>query len=118
SGTHHPSASHPGRNHDGGRRGDARSCYSHYTKTVECKDRQWSPCRHMKIEEWGLIDYTSAAERQMALVDEVAAGGEERIIFCTHPPVVTLGRGTLKEDVGGWSGATVETSRGGRATYH
>src|SRR6185503_6105365 len=72
----------------------------------------------MKIEDWGLVDYESAVERQLAAVDDVAAGAEERIIFCTHPPVVTLGRGTTAEDMTGWSGSTVETSRGGRATYH
>src|SRR5207248_1756693 len=41
------------------------------------------------------------------------------LVICTHPPVVTLGRGTkINEDLTGWSGSTVETSRGGRATYH
>ncbi len=31
---------------------------------------------------------------------------------------MTLGRGTLPEDIFGWSGETVEVNRGGRATYH
>jgi lipoate-protein ligase B len=72
----------------------------------------------MKIVDWGLIDYESSVMRQTALVDEVAAGAEECIVFCTHPPVVTMGRGTTPEDLAGWSGALVESSRGGRATYH
>jgi lipoate-protein ligase B len=40
------------------------------------------------------------------------------LVLCTHPPVVTLGRGSRPEDLEGWSGSTLETSRGGRATYH
>lgn len=72
----------------------------------------------MRIEDWGLIEYQPSVERQLQTVDEVAEGGEERIVICTHPPVVTLGRATPKEDLIGWTGSTVESSRGGRATYH
>lgn len=73
----------------------------------------------MILEEWGLIDYESSVLKQQILAQEVAAGGEDRLVFCTHPPVVTLGRGTvIEEDITGWTGATVESSRGGRATYH
>ncbi len=71
------------------------------------------------IENWGSVGYADAVARQLALVEEVAAGGAERLVFCTHPAVVTLGRGTVREeDLIGWSGETIETSRGGRATYH
>jgi lipoate-protein ligase B len=42
----------------------------------------------------------------------------EKIVVCSHPPVVTLGRGTKKEDVFGWKGDIFEVQRGGRATYH
>ncbi|MBX3020828.1 MAG: lipoyl(octanoyl) transferase LipB [Bdellovibrionales bacterium] len=72
----------------------------------------------MRIDDWGLVEYQSAVDRQLAAVDDVAGGGEERLIFCTHPPVVTLGRATPSEDLIGWQGSTVESSRGGRATYH
>lgn len=72
----------------------------------------------MKIEDWGLIEYQSAVERQLAAVEAVSGGAEELIVLCNHPPVVTLGRGSTPEDLIGWRGATVETSRGGRATYH
>ena len=72
----------------------------------------------MKLEDWGLIEYELSSSKQLALVDEVAAGAEERVVFCTHPPVVTLGRATKPGDVAGWTGALAETSRGGRATYH
>jgi lipoate-protein ligase B len=71
------------------------------------------------VENWGSVPYEDAVARQLALVDDVAAGGPDRLVFCTHPPVVTLGRATVREeDLTGWQGATVETSRGGRATYH
>lgn len=72
----------------------------------------------MKFEDWGLVEYKEACARQEELVERVAAGEEERLIFCTHPPVVTLGRATTAEDLDGWTGSTIETSRGGRATYH
>lgn len=72
----------------------------------------------MRLEDWGLIDYESSVSRQLAAVEEVAVGAEERIVFCSHPPVVTLGRGATAADMLGWSGSTIETSRGGRATYH
>ncbi len=72
----------------------------------------------MRIEDWGLIHYEEATRRQLEAVDEVHNGGPERIIVCTHPPVVTLGRGTKDEDLTGWTGETYATTRGGRATYH
>lgn len=73
----------------------------------------------MILEEWGLIDYESSVLKQQSLAQEVAEGGDDRLVFCTHPAVVTLGRGTVvSEDITGWTGPTIETSRGGRATYH
>lgn len=72
----------------------------------------------MKLEDWGLIEYESSVARQLALVEEVAAGAEGRLVLCTHSPIVTLGRGAVAEDMIGWQGAVYESSRGGRATYH
>lgn len=72
----------------------------------------------MIVENWGLVPYEEANRRQLLAVDEVAEGASERLIVCSHPPVVTLGRATPKEDVAGWNGDTFESSRGGRATYH
>ncbi|MFN8791089.1 MAG: lipoyl(octanoyl) transferase LipB [Bdellovibrionales bacterium] len=71
------------------------------------------------FENWGLLDYDEAMQRQLEYVHRVAE--EDRagyLIFCTHPPVVTLGRATQPGDVHGWRGKVVEVSRGGRATYH
>lgn len=81
----------------------------------------------MQTLDWGTIEYTQATRRQLELVEavarlsEVSAGenqSEEYLVICNHPPVVTVGRGTQPGDIFGWKGATVETSRGGRATYH
>lgn len=73
----------------------------------------------MRIEDWGLVDYESAVAKQLALLESVNDGSEdETLVFVTHPPVVTLGRGAVPEDMLGWSGSTYESSRGGRATYH
>lgn len=71
------------------------------------------------VEDWGLIPYEEAFEKQRMYVDEVIRGErKETLIFCHHPAVVTLGRGTRDGDVFSWTGDTVEVNRGGRATYH
>lgn len=77
----------------------------------------------LNFENWGRVSYSKSLERQLEKVAEVEAcrkieGGGETIIFCTHDPVVTLGRGTQEQDVFGWNGEVCETGRGGRATYH
>ena len=72
-----------------------------------------------KIEDWGLIPYKKALEKQKLYMEEVFHGHrQETLIFCHHPPVVTLGRGTKKEDVFSWQGEKFKINRGGRATYH
>lgn len=75
--------------------------------------------KNFEIIDLGLVDYNEAFLFQEDLVkkrqnDEVG----DTIVFCRHPPVVTLGRSSAPEDLAGWSGAVVEVNRGGRATYH
>jgi lipoyl(octanoyl) transferase len=78
-----------------------------------------TPVIPYQIQNWGLIQYPQALELQETIVAEVAEKDLPGvIIFCTHPPVVTLGRGTQEGDVFAWQGPTIEISRGGRATYH
>ena len=73
----------------------------------------------MITEDWGLIAYEASVTRQLEMVDRVAAGAApERLVLCTHPPVVTVGRGAVAGDIDGWTGSLIESSRGGRATYH
>jgi lipoyl(octanoyl) transferase len=75
--------------------------------------------REIEVLDWGLVDYREAFQKQAELVDKIIAKTEsEKLIFCSHPPIVTLGRGTKSGDVFAWTGETMEVNRGGRATYH
>jgi lipoate-protein ligase B len=47
---------------------------------------------NMIVEDWGIVDYTTAYQRQRKIVDAVIAGGTGRLIFCEHRPVLTMGR--------------------------
>jgi len=74
---------------------------------------------NLKIENWGKANYAEAEKRQSLLVDAIAKGEElERIIFCSHPSVVTLGKQSSENDLAGWDGDVFKISRGGKATYH
>ncbi len=73
----------------------------------------------MRSEDWGLTPYKLALELQLERVEKVADDSdEEMIVFCSHPSVVTTGRGTRVGDVTDWTGEVIEVQRGGRATYH
>lgn len=73
----------------------------------------------LKIEDWGLIDYEQALAKQLEKVESLLETREPGfLIFCSHPPIVTLGRKTQSDDVFAWQGLVKEISRGGRATYH
>jgi len=74
----------------------------------------------MRAEHWGLIDYALAVEKQLALVDRIASGvdADDRLVVCTHPPMISLGRGADPADAAGWTGPVFESSRGGKVTYH
>lgn len=71
------------------------------------------------VENWGLIQYSKAHQRQKEIVQEVIDKKRaETLILCRHRPVVTLGKQSTPEDLLGWSGETFQVERGGRATYH
>lgn len=73
----------------------------------------------LQFIDWENIDYQQALIQQLELVQKVEAHRQQGyLVFCTHPPVVTLGRKTEPDDVTLWQGSTIEVSRGGRATYH
>jgi lipoate-protein ligase B len=85
----------------------------------------------MDFQNWGRIDYFEAWEKQKSLVEKrIRDEISDTIIFCEHNPVITLGRGSQRENeknnltsdslsLGG-SGAipVFEVERGGFATYH
>lgn len=73
----------------------------------------------LEFENWGQIPYQEALDRQLQLLSKIHESNKRGfLVFCTHPPVVTLGRKTEPGDVFDWQGETVEIARGGRATYH
>lgn len=73
----------------------------------------------LEFQDWGLVPYQQALERQLEIVETVSLQNKPGVlIFCSHPPIVTLGRATQSQDVFSWQGETLEVSRGGRATYH
>ena len=78
-----------------------------------------SSTQDLVFQDWGLIDYQAALDKQLQLVQEVADNDlPGYLIFCTHPPVVTTGRATKSDDIFDWKGSVIDVSRGGRATYH
>lgn len=73
----------------------------------------------LPILDWGNVPYPEALERQQRLVELVASGAHPScLVVTTHPPVVTVGRRTQEGDLTTWSGAVIQVTRGGRATYH
>jgi lipoyl(octanoyl) transferase len=72
-----------------------------------------------EVMNWGEIPYLRAVEMQLELLQKRIDGEVcDTLVVCSHPRVVTVGRGTKDYDLLGWRGETVEVSRGGRATYH
>jgi lipoate-protein ligase B len=65
----------------------------------------------------GLVDYETALQAQLDTVENLE-NKWGRIIFCSHPPVVTTGRAFEPSEISDWKGKVVEVSRGGKATYH
>jgi lipoyl(octanoyl) transferase len=70
----------------------------------------------------GRIPYREAWELQRALAAAISQGAmPETVILLEHPPVVTIGRRTVEDELHVPEGAPVEiveTDRGGRSTYH
>ena len=76
---------------------------------------------HLTLENWGEIPYRKALQKQQARVqriqkDQKSQGlpfsKEKYLIFCSHPPVVTLGRGTQKEHFTSWTGRGHRSGKG------
>ena len=74
----------------------------------------------MKIEVWpGLTPYPSGVADMESILADVLAGGEERILFCEHEAVLTVGSSGDIADIGADVDVPVmETGRGGKVTYH
>ena len=79
----------------------------------------------MIIEDWGLINYTDAFERQKKRVQAVFMGAEDHLVLCEHPPVLTLGRMTnpdsllyQRRDIEERGVLITSVDRGGDVTLH
>ncbi|MDE1920104.1 MAG: lipoyl(octanoyl) transferase LipB [Candidatus Omnitrophica bacterium] len=77
------------------------------------------------IEDWGLVEYSQALERQRALVQKVLEGAPDHLVLCEHPAVLTLGRMTKPEnllyqrhDIEARGVALAKVDRGGDVTLH
>lgn len=80
----------------------------------------------MNVEDWGLIDFNDAWRRQRELTDAILHHDHpDTLVFCQHPPVITLGRNTQhgsvlasRELLGSMGVDVIEINRGGEATVH
>lgn len=74
----------------------------------------------MLVRDLGLIEYSAALDIQEHVRDEIISGqGEEVLLICEHPKVITVGRALGSNDeVFETDIPQFEVSRGGRATLH
>ncbi len=79
----------------------------------------------LHVEHWGSIAYPESYERQRHIVEAVLAGAEDRLIFCEHPSVITLGRMTkpdsliyTQDDIKAQGISIIPVDRGGDVTMH
>ncbi len=79
----------------------------------------------MIIEDWGLIPYTDAYERQKERVRRVMDGAADHLVLCEHPAVLTLGRMTnpasllyQRSDIEARGVTIAKVDRGGDVTLH
>lgn len=80
----------------------------------------------LKIEDWGLCDYSQAFERQADMVaDHLNGHGVDTLVIVEHPPTVTMGRRATEFDLHfpeqfySERGVSLQKiNRGGLATAH
>ncbi len=52
------------------------------------------------IENWGLVDYSSAWTKQKAIVDDIQKKSRSSVlVLCEHPSVITIGRNGTNENI-------------------
>lgn len=80
----------------------------------------------IEIEDWGIIDFTTAWDRQRELVQKVLkCERPSTLVLCEHPRVITIGRGgsfknivKTEEELLKENTDIVEINRGGDVTLH
>lgn len=78
------------------------------------------------IQEWGILDFTEAWERQRVLAAEVLRGERpSTLVLCQHPSVITIGRnGTdsnivaTPQELAQKNISVIPINRGGDVTLH
>jgi lipoyl(octanoyl) transferase len=78
------------------------------------------------IEDWGLIDYQTAWDKQNELVDAIKKGERRStLVLCSHPLVITMGRNSSYDNLvlprGEYDNRGIEVidiNRGGDVTMH
>lgn len=54
----------------------------------------------LHIEDWGLIDYQTAWDRQKKLQLRIQAGEiDSTLVFCQHPSVITVGKAGTRQNI-------------------
>lgn len=75
-----------------------------------------------EVQNWGVIGYQKAWALQKEWVEKrISDEVGDQLIFCQHPPVITLGRGTIRQPdttIDPSKIEVIEVERGGLATYH
>jgi lipoyl(octanoyl) transferase len=80
----------------------------------------------IEIQNWGLIDYSDAWEKQKQIVDEIQQGRSNSILaFCEHPSVITVGKTGSDSNIVGTNSLldglgiqVIHNDRGGDVTLH
>ena len=78
------------------------------------------------VENWGIVEYQQAWDRQMVLFDTIInqkianQTTTSCLVFCEHPHVYTLGKSGHSENMlyNPYNVPLVRTNRGGDITYH
>jgi lipoyl(octanoyl) transferase len=80
----------------------------------------------ISVEDWGVIDYYQAWERQRYLQGRVQSGAQQSaLIFCQHPTIITIGKNGSRDNIllpqTEWNNRGIEVvhvNRGGDVTLH
>jgi lipoyl(octanoyl) transferase len=80
----------------------------------------------LHIEDWGIIDYHTAWERQRSTQARIQAGKQDStLVFCQHPSVITIGKAGSRANIVLTDALlhergmeVVEINRGGDVTLH
>ncbi|MCH2101525.1 MAG: lipoyl(octanoyl) transferase LipB [Planctomycetes bacterium] len=79
---------------------------------------RFSQSAHLEVEDLGQADYLTLERHMFAVLDDVLAGGPDRLLVCEPDPVLTVGRGARIADYRSAGIPVHEVTRGGKVTFH